>query len=227
MFKNLPQLTESKIEKSMALNRFHWSSILAYSFQLPQLPPYNGSIAITTTTPSYGWCLSCPHWGDEECAPNYRVADQSQIMRHLKVGKTKLESLGYRTVSLQLDVQIKGLQFICWWTSPWKTKTTATRLARIHAFLLVKWRYIFCLLFKQDWGLLRPSSFLCPLLFFLLCPLLISSLPSFLFSSLLLWFRLFFFSKWVISLTHVVQESGIFLRVQAGNFTRKQREHIN
>lgn len=111
-FKNLPQLTESKIEKSMPLNRFHWSSILAYSFQLPQLPPCNGSIAITTTTPSYGWCLSCPHWGNAECAPNYRVADQSQIMRHLKVGKTKLESLGYRTVSLQLDVQIKGLQFV-------------------------------------------------------------------------------------------------------------------
>ena len=55
------------------------------------------------------------------------MGDQSQIRRHVGVGKMKAESLDYRTASLQLDVQIKGLQVICCWPSPWQRKIIATQ----------------------------------------------------------------------------------------------------
>lgn len=92
--------------------------------------------------------VSSPHWGSVECAPDYRMVDQSHIMRHFWVCKMKVESSGQRTASLQLDVQIKGLHFISWWTSQWGTKIMTIQLARIHAVQVPKNEGIFCLFFR-------------------------------------------------------------------------------
>lgn len=102
--------------------------------------------------------VSSPHWGHVECVPGYRIVGQWHITRHFWVGKMKVECLGCRAASLQLDVQIRGLQFIIWWASPLGTKIITTQPESMQ-FACLKMHV--CLFFRKDWGLLSPSSFLC------------------------------------------------------------------
>lgn len=98
-------------------------------------------------------------------------------MRYLRVDKPKGASLGYRKLSLQLGVQIQGLQFICWWTSPGEKKTIAPQLARILlAFWCLKVKAFFCLLLR--WYKRLLALFPALISFSLLCPLLFSHHPS-------------------------------------------------
>lgn len=128
--------------------------------------------------------VSSPPWGHVECAPDCRMVGQSHITRYFWVGKMKVKSLGCRTASLQLDVQIRGLQFIIWWSSPLGTKIITTQPESMQ-FACLK-MYV-CLFFREDWGLLSPSSFFCPL-FSSSSNSPLDFFPSFfLFSSLLIW----------------------------------------